>query len=47
MGSPSAENSLISRLPAAMADLLAVPKDQIQVEMGVSGDVDAVVKAAG
>ena len=30
-----------------MAGLLALAQDQIQVEMGAAGDVDAVVKAAG
>jgi hypothetical protein len=47
MSSRFSENILISGLPAAMASLLAVDQDQIQVEMGARGDVDAVVKAAG
>jgi hypothetical protein len=47
MGASRTESSLISRLPEAMAGLLALAQDQIQVEMGAAGDVDAVVKAAG
>ena len=43
----SAERGLISRLPEAIADLLAVPQDQIQVDTCASGDVDAVVRAMG
>ena len=47
MGLSRRESSLISRLPEAMAGVLAVAQDQIQVEGGAAGDADAVVKAAG
>lgn len=47
MGESNTVSSLISRLPEAMAGLLSLPQDQIQVEIGAAGDVDAVVKAAG
>lgn len=47
MGVASTESSFISRLPEAMAGLLAVPQDQIQVEVGTSGGVDAVITAVG
>lgn len=47
MGSSSAENALISRLPETIAGVLAVDPAQIQVELDATGGVDAVVKTAG
>lgn len=47
MGASGTESSLISRLPEAMASLLALAQHQIQVEVGDAGGVDAVVNAAG
>jgi hypothetical protein len=46
MGAPGTKD-LTSRLPETMASLLAVSQDQIQVETGAAGEVDAVVTAAG
>jgi hypothetical protein len=47
MGASAADSRLMSRLPEVMAGLLAVPRDQVKVEMSSSGDVDAVVTALG